>query len=661
MAERMAPVPRIGFECRLADPEPRLDVQQCIRRDDGEPAQLREFILTTQPTASRGDDAWARLARFCEAWTDPGSRLHRGIFEIFLEYDLDTTPQPALSPSVFFSVGDADTPPAEGAALVDAALALLLPSRPDGLSANLERCFAACPSGASVSYVGAMLGRSADAVRLNVKRVRPADLLGYLHAIDWTGSVAGFERWAAWAWDRFDRVTLCLDVGVRVYPHVGLECALAMQPSLEPRWEANLQELTGAGLATADNAAALLTVPGVLVPPDCATAWPPAWVAATLSGAPDRFSSTERQLSHLKLTVSEEHAVLKGYWGAGHVWRTPARQAEPTPTRRSGLKAVGEGEAAALAGAVEFLLLHQAQTGRWSDFVLPAGPSDEWVTAFVATSLLETGAHAALDPARRAWAALLRRRPEEPGWGYNRLTPADADSTAWALRLASALAVENLERVVAAGHFLTRHVREGGGVTTYAERDPIHRYTRLPDDASMAGWQAAHACVTAAAAPAAGQPALDYLSGEQTADGHWEGYWWWDDEYTTALAAEALAPARERAVAWALTRVRASGAVESTDGKSSPWATAWCVRILRLASTPAARAACDAAVRWLVETQRADGSWRSSARLRVPMPAHLDPSGHDKRIEALDQHRVFTTAAVAAALGARVAAGCPSR
>ena len=55
-------------------------------------------------------------------------------------------------------------------------------------------------------------------------------------------------------------------------------------------------------------------------------------------------------------------------------------------------------------------------------------------------------------------------------------------------------------------------------------------------------------------------------------------------------------------------------------------------------------------VRWLVTAQHADGSWPASARLRVPMPGQVDANGQERMINALDQNRVFTTAAVTAAL-----------
>ncbi len=668
----MAPIPRIGLECRLGNVTAPLDLQQCISRDNSEPALLRDFIRATQPTALESASAWARLQRFCTVWADPTTVLHQGIAEVFLEYDLDTDPQPALMPSLFFAIGETGTTPAASEAIAQAALMLLLPTPwLSGLADNLARCFAACPPGAYIGYLGAMLGRTTQGVRVNIKRLRLDDLVPFLRAVGWSGPLIKVEAWAAWAYDRVDRITVCLDVGKAIYPQLGLECMLTLQPLAEPRWQALLEELSAAGLCTAENAVAFLSLPDVLHPSATQTDWPAAWIAATLCAPTDYFSTTERQLSHLKLTITAQNVLLKGYWGAGHVWRKLSPQGEVVHERQSLPRFVQEYPAEiqvrlasgtpnrsveqAVTQAITFLLSQQAQTGRWHDFLLPAGPSDEWVTAFVAACLLETESEIAYAAAKLAWQALCSRRRDEPGWGYNRLTPADADSTAWALRLATSLGIPQDERVSAARHFLAGHLLADGGIMTYAAHDPIRRYTRLPVDASFAGWQAAHVCVTAAAAPNVDTSVIGYLASQQTTAGHWQGYWWWDDEYTTALATEALAATRTRTVAqavvWAQNRVSVTGAVHRIDGVPSPWATAWCVRILRLGTTPAAQTACAQAVAWLLNAQQQDGGWASSARLRVPMPGQLDTKRQAKWINSFDQNRVFTTAAVTAALG----------
>jgi Prenyltransferase and squalene oxidase repeat len=643
MARRMAPIPRIALEGRLADVRPRIDVQQCIRRQGGEPEVLRDFVWTT-------GDGRSPLGRFCAAWADPATDVHAGVAEVFLEYDVDAGGGIEPKPSVFFALDHAD--PATPAAAQPALELLVAPPR--WLSDQLRQCFAACPPNARVAYIGAMIGRPAQELRVNVKGLHLADLEPFLEAVGWPGSRPAVRRWAAWAYDRADRVTVCLDVGSTIQPQLGLECMLSLQPAVEPRWEALLGELTTDERCSATNAGAFLSLPGVLHPHETPVPWPAPWIVATLRAPIDCFSTTERRLSHVKCTILGEDVSFKGYWGAGHVWRRRDRRGhevvdEQGEARWPQARRV-PASATATDRAVAFLLSRQPNSGRWSDFLLPAGPSDEWVTAFVGACLLEVPVQAARAAALHGWEALLMRRRDEPGWGYNGLTPPDADSTAWAIRLATGLGRERHPRVAAARAFLERHVVPGG-VATYAQRGPIRAYTRLPEEASFAGWQAPHGCVTAAAAPILGAPAIDNLRERQTAAGCWQGYWWWDDEYTTALAAEAVVSARETAADWAGTRLTQDGCVRDRDGAPSPWATAWCARILRLGETAAAQEACTRAMRWLLNTQEEDGGWRGSARLRVPMPAEVDAAEGSRHLDVVDHERLFTTAAVTAALG----------
>jgi hypothetical protein len=291
------------------------------------------------------------------------------------------------------------------------------------------------------------------------------------------------------------------------------------------------------------------------------------------------------------------------------------------------------------------------------------------VTAYVGAVLAAMDEARATEAATAAWTLLERRGRPAGTWGYNPLPPGDADSTGWGLLLAAGVGAGGSERALEARQALACHLRSDAGIATYAEERPIRRFIGAPDERSFQGWCGAQPCVSAAVAalPEFFPQVRPYLRRTQRADGSWRSYWWCDDEYATALAAEALVrggwpedrPLVARAVQWMRRRLDPAGRVPTPrcpDG--SPFATAWCLRMLMLSGEAGVAAARLRATRWLVHQQQPDGSWAPSALLRVPLPEDEHPERYTGWLDGgkiegsivVDQRAVFTTATVLGAL-----------
>ena len=663
LASGLAPVTRCGFEVRLGA-SPEVDFQQGVVARGGErealAAHLSENGLDAGPCGS--------VAALLEGWSDPSSPLHGALEELWLEFDRP----PVSSLSVFAGLARESLAAPERAAAAEAALDLLIgrpswaPWRP-----AIERCIAACSGGAFVSHLGVMVGRASPFVRMNVKRLEPAALDAYLRGVGWAGdgdhAAALLRRLRA----RADAVTVCLDVDDRVQARIGFECHLTVQPPAEPGWAALLDDLVAEGWCTQAKRDGLLGWPGLVVPGPGGPPWPPQHVRDALLRPGDQFTSIERQLSHVKVTLEPGGEVgAKGYFGFLHAWLRPgAERTETAPATVPVGRAAPRDDGARVAAeaGIEFLLGARTGAGWWREFSgrvdaqedwsRAFGESDAWVTAYVATALAGTGDARARAAALEAWGLLCERRLPGGGWSYNRNAPVDADSTAWGLRLAAALGTGGSAAAAEAREALARHELPGGGVATYREEVcPRPRPSSLvPPGGSVAGWCAtAHPCVTAAAAPVAtsGEGLLESLRRSQWADGSWRAYWWEDPGYATALAADALArdaaagdeQRLEAAARWALHRIGPDG-----SGARSPFATAWCVRILALAGAAGREVAIDR----LLRTQEPDGGWPSSALLLAPRPDVTDPwAPGAPGIATPDRSRIFTTATVLAALTA---------
>jgi squalene cyclase len=291
--------------------------------------------------------------------------------------------------------------------------------------------------------------------------------------------------------------------------------------------------------------------------------------------------------------------------------------------------------------------------GWWRDWDTQAGVSDEWVTAYSACALATLGDEGRAR-AERAFELLCSRRPARDGWAYNSHVPPDADSTVWVCRLANTLG--DPTRVAPALAFLKSCLQPDGGIATYASAEGVGRSMRLAGNISFRGWLSSHACVTAAAAALPEfmtSPAVRaYLRCVQNPDGNWDGYWWPDAEYATALTVEALREhatpddvrAIEAAVAWARAR----------PDRSSAFTLACRIRILRIDEPRL----CAELAHALLRLQNADGSWPSSARIRIPPPDVVNPASiwnwdaNRKDVYGVraDHARLFTTATVLNAL-----------
>ena len=177
--------------------------------------------------------------------------------------------------------------------------------------------------------------------------------------------------------------------------------------------------------------------------------------------------------------------------------------------------------------AVHYLCHIQAKDGSWGDYFLPVGMAIDWVTAYVGCALAEIGTIKGFEKAtlaaQQAADFLQSQRNYAQGWGYNAHTGADADSTAWTLRL---FQLTGRKPETPDIEFLRSHWKGNGGFSTYQTDDC---------------WGHVHPCVTAVAyrsLPSELQEKLrpglnEYLKKYAPANGQWPAYWWKNHLYST--------------------------------------------------------------------------------------------------------------------------------
>lgn len=637
-AARLAPIARIALELRLGEDEDEVDLHQFVSASAADTAILKRFLTESGGSAPGADSA----RRFLHAWANDIGGVRTDFEGFFLEWDGPGSTFDA-PPAIFLPVqGRHDHGP-------DAAVRrrrIIGHLEQLGLARHeIAEVLRTLPDQLSISYIGFMLARG-ESVRVNLRGIRPGDLAGVLAGLGWPGDIGQATGRFAGLVDLTGRVAVALDFAPTLLPTIGFEASLTDFPKREPRWGELLNGLCADGLCTAEKRVALERLGARLYPEEKEQDWPASWIAAAIMAPPQFVPWYERRLSHVKVSIGLDGKIgAKAYVSAQHHWsRGKAAQPACRP-QASGGSAAAPVDSAVIRAA-RFLLAERDQDDFWRDFGGANGASDEWVTAFVGHALIASGLALPDGLVAQTVQALLGRQRAEGGWGYNRMSPADADSTAWALKFLHSAGHRGAE-VERAGAFLRRHLLPGGGVSTYAATTRI-RFGGAGGARDDSGWRAGHLCVAANLAGLIGEPVAEFLRSSQASDGAWTAYWWRNDAFATALAVEALAggEARDRAAAWA---------AKQAESPSAAFDRAWLIRILALGGSAERDRARNLAVTLAAE-QREDGGWDSSAGLLVPDPAEASRPA-DIAVTP-DDRRLFTTASALFALASAREASC---
>jgi len=275
-----------------------------------------------------------------------------------------------------------------------------------------------------------------------------------------------------------------------------------------------------------------------------------------------------------------------------------------------------------------FLRDARSPDGWWQDFELLAGYSDEWVSAYVASLLLNYHSPASVELALQTMLQLDNRRAASAeGWGFNALTPPDSDSTAWALFLGARLRLEPSGRHLAALAWLKKQANPDGGLPTYGDPDEVRRFMGIDPGMDFQGWSQSHttvSAITAAVIPSMSAGVQRYLEGVQQDDGGWGCYWWVDRCQPTTLALMATdtrldMQRREAASLWLQEKARKILQTQDSEPVNC-FSAAWCVLGLGLFESSECQSYRDEIIGLLLANQSAAGGWDGSARLRVPYP-----------------------------------------
>ena len=294
----------------------------------------------------------------------------------------------------------------------------------------------------------------------------------------------------------------------------------------------------------------------------------------------------------------------------------------------------------AIESGERFLLEQQEEDGAWRDYCLEPGRSEAWTTAVVAVAL---GTH----PVREgSWGSLYRssdflhRIHKVGGWGFNRHTATDGDSTAWSFTFLAGMGdIRELEPV---GE-VTRYMDADGGMHTYTDRERFGSWAQEhPEVTAVAGTLLTRLNVADQLIRLVCKRCLDTRT--PSAD-HWPAFWWTTGAYATAHSLGFLR--RAGGLGENVAASVADWVVAQSDGAETAFDVAHlCQAAVHLGLTSLSQGLGET----LLTSQASDGGWGPSETLVVP--AQHRPSQQT----AVDDRRQMTTAVVVSSLKAMVRA-----
>lgn len=293
-----------GFECRLGVETYSADCALNLTPDG---ARMLAGRHPVSPPPELQNGPWERLRNFYQVWGDTREQPYEDARATWLEFDTSLNGTGVSAPNLLFAYWpeEAKRPPEW---VVDTVIPLLLGgSISPQFQQNIARCLAVRPPETKDFQIGVMFSRNIQAARLCVFDLPEGEVFSYLDEVGWKGDHSELADYLAAFRPYSDFVGLHLDIGEKVYPHLGIEpnfvaSCWARQPHMEPRWAGLFEQLSKLGLLVPEKRDALL-----------------AWTGHQSLSLGDEQALLLRGLSHVKVVVRPgAAAVAKAYFGIAH-------------------------------------------------------------------------------------------------------------------------------------------------------------------------------------------------------------------------------------------------------------------------------------------------------------------------------------------------------
>ena len=295
----------------------------------------------------------------------------------------------------------------------------------------------------------------------------------------------------------------------------------------------------------------------------------------------------------------------------------------------------------ALGKSIDYILSKQQENGKWTDFELPVGKSNAWITGYVAYNLANIGTsfdtHKIETSLSLAAKWCIENMNHDGGWGYNERCDTDADSTAYIILFLSSIDQATKKKSY---EKLLSFQNEDGGFSTY----------RIEN--STDSWGISHTDVTPVALMALltkfSRDNKRILLGERyilsqiNKKGYWNSFWWNSPIYSSYVNLSFLEKIgslrdRNKILRYLMHEFKFKNAFECA-------LLAGCIMSIR---TKAEEPKLTELVKWMLTNQQENGCWIDEPILRLTYSNSTNPwSTNNSGKLFADKNKLFVTATV---------------
>ena len=179
----------------MTGPRPTSIAVMASRGDHVALSRLRSTDIATPPLDNPN---WRRIHQFALSWVDASSLLSHTVEEAWLEFDVGLTRHaPCNTPSVFFSLGyESPQEPAvrrslsrEYVRVAKEGLEIRRRQTSPATLSMLAECFQILPAFGGIPFLGAMISRNTETIRVLASGMSLEDIVRYLQRIGFRGSL----------------------------------------------------------------------------------------------------------------------------------------------------------------------------------------------------------------------------------------------------------------------------------------------------------------------------------------------------------------------------------------------------------------------------------------------------------------------------------------